>query len=96
MKTFSLSLWLLVLGSSICFADDLEARLNKARADKAVVEQSSGYLKAVSGDKTVEALVAEINKKRKEKYSEVAAETKGATLEAVEKAAGAKLVEKYK
>lgn len=78
------------------FAEDMEGRLAKARADKAVVEQTTGYLKAVSADAAVKALVEEVNAKRKEKYKEVTAKTKGATLETVEQAAGAKLVEKYK
>jgi uncharacterized protein len=77
------------------FAQDLESRLTKARADNAVTEQASGYLKALSDDPSVKALVEEVNKKRREKYKEVTSKTEGAKLETVEQAAGKLLMEKY-
>lgn len=82
--------------SSLGFAADLDDRLAKARSDKAVMEQVSGYLKAVSTSKEIAALVEEVNAKRKEKYKQVAAQTPGVTLQAVEQTAGQKLVDKYK
>jgi uncharacterized protein YdbL (DUF1318 family) len=78
------------------FADDLEVRLTKARTDKAVSEQPTGYLRAATSDAAIKALVEEVNKKRKEKYKEVASKTEGAKLETVEQAAGKQLMEKYK
>lgn len=95
MKKISL-LFLALTFCSVAFAADLEDRLAKARADKAVVEQSSGYLKAVSSAKDIVALVDEVNEKRKQKYKEVASQTSGATIQTVEQAAGQKLMEKYK
>lgn len=95
MKLFTFLL-LAFAFSSTSFAEGLEDRLAKARASKAVVEQPNGYLKAVSGAKDIAALVDEVNAKRKEKYKEVAAQTPGVALQAVEQAAGAKLLEKYK
>jgi len=77
------------------FAQSLEVRLSKARADSAVTEQASGYLKAVSEDPPIKALVEEVNSKRREKYKKVTAETEGANLETVEQAAGKLLMEKY-
>lgn len=79
----------------LSFAEDLESRLTKARADKAVTEQASGYLTALSEDPPIKALVEEVNKKRREKYKEVTSKTEGAKLETVEQAAGKMLVEKY-
>lgn len=93
MKTFFL---LAFLCSTLAFADDLEARLSKARSDKAVSEQPTGYLRAATSDPAVKALVEEVNKKRKDKYKEVADKTQGAKLETVEQAAGKQLMEKYK
>jgi len=84
-----------LLFSPLSFAEDLESRLTKARADKAVTEQGSGYLKALSDDPAIKALAEEVNKKRREKYKEVTAKTEGANLETVEQAAGKLLVEKY-
>lgn len=82
--------------STLSFAADLEDRLAKARSDKAVAEQASGYLKPLNGSKEIAQLVEEVNAKRKEKYKQVTAQTPGATLQAVEQSAGQKLLEKYK
>lgn len=92
MKAFFL---LALLFSTTGFADDLEARLTQARNDKAVSEQPTGYLRAATSDPAVKAMVEEVNKKRKEKYKEVADKTEGAKLETVEQAAGKQLMEKY-
>jgi uncharacterized protein YdbL (DUF1318 family) len=83
------------LFSQLSFAEDLESRLMKARADKAVTEQASGYLQALNDDPATKALAEEVNKKRREKYKEITAKTEGANLETVEQAAGKLLVEKY-
>lgn len=92
MKAFFL---LAFLFSATGFADDLETRLSRARSDKVVSEQPTGYLRASTSDPAVKSLVEEVNKKRKEKYKEVADKTEGAKLETVEQAAGKQLMEKY-
>lgn len=89
----------LVLFLSFCslsLAADIEDRLSKARADKAVAEQANGYLKALNAAPEISSLVNEVNEKRKKKYQEAAGQSGGAPLQAVEQAAGLKLMEKYK
>jgi uncharacterized protein YdbL (DUF1318 family) len=86
-----LALVLLALPSSSVLADPLD----DAKRAGSVGERPDGYLGAVGegAGAEVEALVDEINGKRRERYSEIARKN-GTRLEAVAALAGAKLVEK--
>lgn len=73
----------------------LATTLDEAKAAGQIGEGPDGFLHIVKapGDAAVQALVSDINAKRKAKYAEIAAEN-GAPLDAVAARAGAKLVER--
>ncbi len=69
--------------------------LDNAKSAGLIGEQANGYLGIVSKPATgeVEALIRDVNQKRKEKYQEIAQKNK-LTLNQVETQAGLKLIEK--
>lgn len=67
--------------------------LDEAKTQGLVGEQQNGYLGVIKSSAEVEALVKDINSKRKSKYQEIASE-RGAPLDSVEKLAGRKAIEK--
>lgn len=67
--------------------------LDDAKAEGLVGEQEDGYLGAVGRNGDVQALIDEINAKRRAKYVEIAGK-RGAPPEDVAKIAGKKLVER--
>lgn len=80
----------LLLIAQTAFAIDLQT----AKSQGLVGESSNGYLEAVKAPSAeVQALMKEINDKRKQKYLEIAARNK-ITLKDVEQLAGKKAIEK--
>ena len=71
------------------FALDLDA----AKAGGLVGEVNSGYIAVVKGGAEVQALVDEINRKRRDHYQKIA-DKNGISLLAVEVRAGQKAIEK--
>lgn len=71
------------------FALDLQS----ARSSGAVVEQVTGYIKVAKPSAEVDALVADINAKRKAEYERIAKE-KGSSVEAVAAIAAQELLKK--
>ena len=67
--------------------------LGKAKSDGLVGETNTGYLAAVKASKEVDALVADINSKRKTHYQGIAKKN-NISLQAVEARAGLKAIEK--
>ena len=69
--------------------------LDEAKQSGLIGEQINGYLGTVSdsANPTVKELVADINKKRKAKYSEIA-QSQNAPLEQVEKQSGEMLIKR--
>jgi uncharacterized protein YdbL (DUF1318 family) len=67
--------------------------LGEAKSKGLVGETNTGYLGAVKPSSEVDALVADINAKRKAHYQKIAAEN-GISLQAVEARAGLKAIEK--
>ncbi|MFT6896331.1 MAG: hypothetical protein ACJA13_000732 [Paraglaciecola sp.] len=78
-----------LLFSSIAFAIDLDS----AKEQGLVGEQTNGYLGAVVNNGEVQALIIDINAKRKAKYAELAAKN-SLELEQVEKLAAKKAFDK--
>ncbi len=71
----------------------LAGPLDDAKAQGLIGEQVDGYVGAVGGNGGVQALVDDINAKRRAKYAEIAKE-RGAPTEAVAQIAGKKLIER--
>lgn len=70
--------------------------LDEAKAKGQVGEKASGYLGAVtSGNADVQALVSDINQKRKQAYEEIARRN-GTSLNSVETLAGEKAIQNTK
>ncbi|MFY8273073.1 YdbL family protein [Pseudoalteromonas sp. SSDWG2] len=90
MKTFK---WTSLLAAALMAFNALALSLDEAKAQGIVGETTSGYLELVQGNKDAEALIADINQKRKAKY-EALAKKSGITLSQVETLAGAKAIEK--
>ncbi len=67
--------------------------LDEAKAQGLVGEQADGYVGAVGDAGSVQALIDEINAKRRAKYAEIAAK-RDAPTEAVAAIAGKKLIER--
>ena len=67
--------------------------LGQAKAQGLVGETNNGYLGAVKPSSSVNALVADINAKRKARYQKIAKQN-SISLQAVEARAGLKAVEK--
>ena len=67
--------------------------LGQAKSKGLVGETNSGYLGAVKPSAEVDALVADINAKRKAHYQKIASQN-GISLQAVEARAGLKAIEK--
>ena len=82
---------LIITASTACFAIDLKSAKNKGL----VGETPSGYLASPSGSASadVKSLMSNINAKRKQKYSQIAAKV-GKPLSVVEKLAGEKAIKK--
>ena len=88
-KTRMLLLFMLLLMALPVWALDLQG----AKAQGLVGEQLNGYLGAVKPSAAVNALVADINGKRKAMYQGIA-KRNGTSIAAVEKLAGKKAIEK--
>ena len=67
--------------------------LEDAKSRGLVGEREDGYLGVVAGGGEVEALVRDINDRRREKYEEIAAR-RGTSVDAVELLAGQKAIER--
>jgi uncharacterized protein YdbL (DUF1318 family) len=93
IKNQALKIFLMVclFASTAVFAMDLQS----AKSQGLVGEQLNGYLGVVSSDagSDVEALVADINNKRKQMYQSIAKKN-GTSLDTVELLAGKKAIEK--
>jgi uncharacterized protein YdbL (DUF1318 family) len=72
--------------AQVAFALDLQT----ARSSGAVVEKSTGYIDAAKSSPEVDALVADVNAKRKAEYERIAKE-KGQPVEVVAKLAAQEL-----
>ena len=84
----------LVLGALLLSAlPALALDLGAAKSSGKVGETNTGYLGVVKPSADAEALVAEINAKRKAHYQKIAKKN-GITLQAVEARAGLKAIEK--
>ncbi len=81
---------IVVLTASSAFALDLQS----ARSQKLVVEQVTGYIKAANPSAEVDALVADVNAKRKAEYERIAKE-KGTKVEDVAAIAAQELLKKH-
>ena len=84
-----------VLGSLLLAAPAFAVDLETAKAQGLIGEQRNGYVGAVNANPSpaIQALVADVNAKRRASYSDVAQQTQGANLAAVEQLAGQKLIE---
>lgn len=92
MKRHTLILFL-CLGLSLLFATSAFAlSLDEAKASGLVGETQSGYLGAVKPSPEVQALVSDINQKRKDKYAEIAKKN-GSPVAAVEALAAKKAIQ---
>lgn len=89
MKSLILVILVAMFGLTPAFALDLQS----ARISGAVVEQPTGYIKAAKPSPEVDALVAEVNAKRKVEYQRIAKE-KGTSVEAVAAIAAQELLKK--
>jgi uncharacterized protein YdbL (DUF1318 family) len=95
IRSFSHALAALLL-ALVLTVSDRTARadaLDDAKAQGLVGEQADGYVGAVEGAGGVQALIDEINAKRKAAYADIAAQ-RGAPTEAVAQIAGKKLIER--
>lgn len=82
----------ILLLASVLFSSSVGGMtLNEAKQEGLVGETLSGYLAIVKADSQAQALVAEINRARKEKYAQIAAGNNIST-EQVAKLTGEKLV----
>jgi uncharacterized protein YdbL (DUF1318 family) len=90
-KVFIYSLLISLFFVSISFALDLDTAKNSGL----VGEKTDGYLGSVTNSAEVNALVNDINQKRKIKYQEIA-KTNGTDLKSVEMLAGKKAYENTK
>ena len=88
-----LSLMFSVLMSIAVAGTAVAGPLDDAKAAGLVGEQVDGYVGAVTGDSSVQALVDEVNAGRKAKYAEIA-NKRGAPVDAVAAIAGKKLIER--
>ncbi|MGB1141113.1 MAG: YdbL family protein [Halioglobus sp.] len=88
-STIRLALATLLLSALPALALDL----GEAKAKGLVGETNSGYLGAVKPSSSVDALVADINAKRKAHYQKIAKQN-NISLQAVEARAGLKAIEK--
>ncbi len=85
----------LFLGGLLCAVPSWALTLDEAKAKGMVGEKPSGYLGAVSGGGEVQALVNDINQKRRQAYEEIARKN-GTQLSAVETLAGEKAIQNTK
>lgn len=89
MKTKILAVIISLAVAAPAYALDLHS----ARASGAVVEQSNGYIKVGKSSPEVEALVAEVNAKRRAEYERIAKE-KGSSVDAVAAVAAQEIAKK--
>ena len=89
LRLLSLGLAASLFLGGTAFAMDLTA----AKAKGLVGETPSGYIASVSGAAEVEALVADINSRRKDEYQRISAGN-GQSVSVVEKLAAQKLYER--
>ncbi len=80
---------IMMVSANSAFAIDLHS----ARSQGMVAEQANGYVKAVKSSPEVEALVADVNAKRKAEYERIAKE-KGIKVEDVAVIAAQELLKK--
>lgn len=85
----------LFLGGLLCAVPSWALSLDEAKAKGMVGEKPNGYLGAVSGGGDVQALVSDINQKRRQAYEEIARKN-GTQLSAVETLAGEKAIQNTK
>jgi uncharacterized protein YdbL (DUF1318 family) len=78
-----------IFAAASAFALDLQS----ARKSGAVVEQVTGYIKSAQPSAEVDALVADVNAKRKAEYERIAKE-KGTSVEQVAAVAAQELLKK--
>ena len=90
-RLFGAVLFLTIM--SIAVATAYAGPLDDAKAAGLVGEMADGYVGAVTGDASVQALINEVNSGRKAKYAEIAGK-RGAPVEAVAAIAGKKLIER--
>ena len=86
---------MIILTSSLLFsvAPASALDLKTGRASGAVVEQSTGYIKEVYPSPEVDAMVAEVNAKRKAEYERIDKE-KGQPVDEVAKIAAQELLKR--
>ena len=78
MKFHNILVIVAIFASSSAFALDLHS----ARSSGVVVEKSTGYIEVVKSSAESEALVAEVNAKRKSEYEKIA-KTKNVSVDIV-------------
>ncbi len=84
---------MLIAAIALIASPALALDLQSARSSGAVVEQPSGYIKAAKPSAEVDALVADVNAKRKAEYERIAKE-KGSSADAVAALAAQELAKK--
>ncbi len=90
-----MTVWMMVLWTAVA-PPAFALSLDEAKANGAVGEKANGYLGAVnSSTADVQALIADVNQKRRQAYEEIAKRNR-TNLQAVEALAGAKAVENTK
>ncbi len=89
MKSLILVSLISILAATSAFALDLQS----ARKSGAVVEQVTGYIKAANPSPEIDALVADVNAKRKAEYERIAKE-KGTSADQVAAVAAQELLKK--
>lgn len=79
----------LVVGATAAFAIDLHA----ARSSGLVGEKADGYIAAIQSSPEIDALVADVNRRRKEEYARIAAQN-GQSVDVVARLAAAQIIAK--
>ena len=85
----------ITIASLLISASALALDLHSARSSGAVVELPTGYIKAAKLSPEVDALVTDVNAKRKAEYERIAKE-KGSSVEAVAAVAAQEISKKLK
>lgn len=85
--------YLLIAVSTLAFNNAHALDLESAKQQGLVGEGRNGYLGIIKSSTEVEALVSQINQKRREMYSKISS-TNGTSLKAVESLAAEKAIDK--
>lgn len=90
-----LSQWLSssLLGIALIAMPAFALDLQQARTQGAVAEQRSGYIMAVKPNAEVNALVSDVNAKRRQEYQRISKEN-GQPIDVVAKLAAAQIIQK--